>query len=84
MKPLDPAGYFHAVGEAARCLSPTAGALAAGPAEAREVEPQHGDPELGERPKKPRRRHHVLAAHEAMREQRIGPRVGLRQAQPGG
>ncbi len=53
-------------------------------AEAGEIEAQHGDARIGQRPRDVRRGFEVLGAGETMREQRIGLRFGLRQGhEPG-
>ncbi len=52
-------------------------------AEARKIEPQHRDAFCRQRHGDPLRRQHILAAGEAMREQRIGQRLLLRQVQRG-
>ncbi len=53
-------------------------------AEAGEVKAQHRDALRRERLRDTRRRHHVLAAGEAMREQRIGARRPFGSVQDGG
>ena len=59
------------------------GEIAFAGAEAREVEPQHRDAFCGQRRRDAFRRKHVLAAGEAMREQRIGERLALGQVERG-
>ena len=55
------------------------GEIAFAGAEPRKVEPQHRDAFDCKRSGDPFRRQHVLAAGEAMREQRVGERLALRQ-----
>ncbi len=57
------------------------GKIAFAGAETREVEPQHRDAFGGQRNRDALCRQHVLAAGEAMREQRIGERRSFRQIQ---
>ena len=60
------------------------GEIAFAGAEAGEVEPQHRDALGRQRHRDALGRQHVLAAGEAMREQRIGDRLAVRQIERGG
>ena len=59
------------------------GEIALAGAEAGEIEPQHRDAFQGQRGRNSFRRQHILAAGEAMREQRVGNRFALRQIERG-
>ena len=59
------------------------GEIAFAGAEPREIEPQHRDALCGQRHRDALGRQHVLAAGEAMREQRIGERLALGQVERG-
>ena len=60
------------------------GELAAAAAEPGEVEAERGDAELGQRPGDMDRRAHILAAGEAVGEDRIGRGIALGQLEPPG
>ena len=60
------------------------GEIALAGAKTREVEPQHRDALGRQRHRDPLRRQHVLAAGEAMREQRVGADLAVRRVERGG
>jgi len=57
------------------------GKVAFAGAEARKIEPQHGDAFCRQRHRDALRRQHILAARKTMREQRIGLRLPLGQVE---